>query len=175
MRRFLLVALVAIAALTVPTAASASTNTGGDGWVRVPAGPFDRPAGVLCDFPIHVEPIVDEVVMKVLETYPDGTSKAEAYKGALIDRVTNTATGASTDVDASGSAIIAYQPGGTFAMNSTWYVIGPVLVGFRDGTGNLPRGLYRINGVYTIAFSDTGFKTVNMLIGSEHNVCTDIG
>ena len=40
--------------------------------------------------------------------------------------------------------------------------------------GNLPRGLFQVNGVYTVNFSDTGFKTVTMLFGTRHNVCTDI-
>ncbi|HEX5996243.1 MAG TPA: hypothetical protein VFY84_13965 [Jiangellales bacterium] len=175
MRRLILVAVACVAALLVPSPASASTTTARDGvWVPAPSATFDRPAGVLCDFPIHSEPIVDEVVMKVLDTYPDGTSKLEVYTGALIIRVTNTDTGAATDVDASGTALIEYRPCGSFDLNSTWYAIGPVLVGFREGRGDHPRGYYQFDGIYTINFAEDGFKTVHMLVGTEHDVCLDI-
>jgi hypothetical protein len=175
MRR--LISLVAAAAAVLLTAgpASAATRTDGDeGWVPAPAGPFDQAAGVTCDFPLHGEPIVDEVMKKVLATYPDGSPKSEIYTGALIIRVTNTATGASVDADASGTAVIDYLPGGSFASSSTWHVAGPVLVGFREGGGNLPRGMYILNGIYTLKFSDTGYKTVKFRVGGADNLCDDL-
>jgi hypothetical protein len=175
MRRLILVTVASVAVLLVPTPASASTTRAHDGgWLPAPSAPFDRPAGVLCDSPIHSEPIVDEVVMKVLDTYPDGTSKVEIYTGALVVRVTNTDTGATTDVDASGTALISYRPGGSFDRDSTWYVVGPVLVGFREGRGDHPRGYYQFDGIYSINFAEDGFKTVRMLAGTEHDVCLDI-
>lgn len=58
----------------------------------VPSGPVDVPAGVVCDFPMHSEPIVDEVRTRVLATYSDGSPKRQAFVGDLVVRVTNTAT-----------------------------------------------------------------------------------
>jgi hypothetical protein len=189
MRRLIALAAAASAAVlltaAVPASAAAGTSasagtpasagSGGDGeWIPAPAAPFDQAAGVTCDFPVHGEPIVDEVKKMVLATYPDGSPKQEIYTGALIIRVTNTATGASIDADASGAAVIDYKPGGTFATSSTWHVSGPVLVGFREGGGNLPRGLYILDGLYTIKFSETGFKTVKMSAGTADNICHDL-
>jgi hypothetical protein len=175
MRTLLCLAAAASAAVLMFSAAPASAASSADGeWVPAPSTPFDQAAGVTCDFPIHAEPVVDKVVMQVLATYPDGSSKREIYDGALIIRVTNTATGASVEADASGTAVIDYKPGGSFANNSTWHVSGPVLVGFREGGGNLPRGLYLLNGIFKLTFSDTGFKTVDFHVGGADNLCDDL-
>jgi hypothetical protein len=181
MRRFAFVgAAFAALLLATPAVASAApapnsshltaTTASDGGWVRVPSPPFTIPAGVLCDFAIHGDPLVDEVVKKVLDTYPDGSPKREAYKGALVYRVTNTSNGKSYDADASGSAILDYHSDGS----QTWYVIGPVLAGFREGHGNLPRGLYVIDGLYTLQISSTRDLTVTLLVGTEDNVCAHI-
>jgi hypothetical protein len=175
MRRISLAAAASAAAvLLIATPASAAPRTDDGGWIPAPSGPFDQAAGVTCDFPLHGEPIVDEVKMRVLATYPDGSSKREIYDGALIMRVTNTSTGASVDADASGTAVIDYKPGGSFAQSSTWQVAGPVLVGFREGGGNLPRGMYILDGIFTLKFSDTGFKTVKFQVGGADNLCDDL-
>jgi hypothetical protein len=132
------------------------------------------PAGARCDFPVHSEPVVDEVRTRVLATYPDGSTKREAYVGDLVVRITNTATGGSVDVDLSGSAIVEYQPGGTLITNSTWYLVGPAMFGFREGGGDHPRGLWVFDGLYKIEFGPTAYKTVTIYHGTEHDVCTDL-
>ena len=133
------------------------------GWTPAPTPPFDRAAGEVCDAPVHGEAVLDEVVEK---SVPGGV----VYKGALLVEVTNTATGASTEVDASGSAYVTTGADGA----QTWYVAGPVLTGFRPGRGNLPRGLYRIDGVYVLEIAADGYKTLTMIQGSTHDVCGDI-
>jgi hypothetical protein len=147
-----------------------AARTVGSGWVPAPSAPFDRAAGELCDFAVHGQPVVDQVRKRTLQTNPDGTPRSELYVGKLVVRVTNVATGAFYDADASGDAVIVSAADGS----STWYVHGPVLVGFRAGTGNLPRGLYVIDGLYRLAFAPDGFKTLTMLRGTEDNVCTHI-
>lgn len=169
MRRLIVVSLMAAVAALWPSPSLATS-----GWTPAPSTPWEREAGVLCDFPLHGEAVVDEVRKRVLESYPDGTPKREIYTGDLVVRVTNTATGSSVDADASGTAVIEYRPGGSFAQSSTWYVVGPVLVGFREGGGTLPRGLYVLDGLYAIDFGPTGFKTVTMYAGTTHNLCADL-
>jgi hypothetical protein len=165
----LVAALVAVVVAPAPTRAS----TGG-GWVPVPSAPFDFAAGVRCDFPVHGEPIVDEVRTRVLATYPDGSTKRQAFVGDLIGRFTNTDTGAFVDVDLGGSAVVAIQPGGTLTTNSTWHAVGPALYGFREGGGNRPRGLWVFDGVYTVAFDANSFRTVTIYHGSERNICAEL-
>ncbi|MBA4865442.1 hypothetical protein H1V43_29715 [Streptomyces sp. PSKA54] len=169
------VALLALATVllgAVPASAvSADTGGGtGKGWEPAPSAPWDVTAGVRCDFPVHGEPVVDEVVQRVLDTYPDGSAKRVAYKGDLVVRVTNTGTGASYDADASGTAVVDYRTDGS----QFWSVRGPVLVGVGENGGNLPRGLYIIDGVYTLDIGSTGYKTVTMASGTQDDLCARI-
>ncbi len=140
------------------------------GWTPAPSDPFDRDAGVLCDFGVHVQPISDQVMKRTLATYPDGSPRSEVYVGELIDRVTNTSNGRFFDADASGSAVITYGTDGS----QTWYVLGPVLVGARAGSGNIPRGLWVIDGVYRLVIDANNTKTLTMISGSLDDVCARI-
>ncbi len=175
MRR-LFVSALAMAAMLVlapapAQAASTTTTTTGGGFVPAPQSPFDLPAGARCDFAVHGEPVVDEVRKLVISSYPDGTPKRELYVGDLIMEVTNTETGASTLADASGSALVEHAADGS----QTWFVVGPVMLGFRENAGSLPRGIWIVDGVFTVEFSpDLIHKTITMVHGTTHNVCTDI-
>lgn len=173
-----LLALVAVLLGTAPTATAAAATAagtergpGGTGWEPAPSAPWDLPAGARCDFPMHGQPVVDEVVQRVLSTHPDGSPKRVAYKGDLVIRVTNTDTGASHDADASGRAVVDYGTDGS----QFWYVHGPVLVGVAENGGNLPRGLYIIDGVYTMDISSTGYKDVTMTHATHYDICAQIG
>lgn len=168
MRRFLFVA-AALAALLLGGASPALAETDA-GWEPAPTPPFDQAAGLTCDFPLHAEPIRDEVVTRVLQRFPDGSIRRDAYKGPLIVRVTNKDTGAFYDADVSGSAIVDHAPDGA----ETWYVVGPVLLGVRDGQGNLPRGLWVVDGVYRLVISATGHRTLTMVHGTMDNVCSHL-
>jgi hypothetical protein len=179
MRRTLSLAAAAAAVLVAAAPASAVVhpeNAHPDPeWERVPSAPFDVAAGVRCDFPVHGEAIVDEVVRMVLQRYPDGSVKREMYTGALLTRVTNTATGASVDKDASGTGVVDYKPGGSLAANATFEAWGPVLVGFGRDAGNLPRGLYILNGIYTLTISKDGYRTVKWKVdGGADDICAEL-
>ncbi|SCL14577.1 hypothetical protein GA0070624_0465 [Micromonospora rhizosphaerae] len=166
------VALAAAALVAAaPTAASAASGDIAPGaWEPAPQPGFETPAGARCDFAVRVEPIVDEVRKLTLATYPDGSPKRELYQGALIDRVTNLETGATSTADASGSALVDYGTDGSM----TWSVTGPVLLGFRENGGSLPRGVWIVDGQFVVEFSLTGEKTITMRHGTTHNVCTDV-
>jgi hypothetical protein len=139
--------------------------------VPAPTPPFEQPAGLTCDVPIRVEPIVDEVVTKVLQRYPDSSIRWDAYKGPLIVRVTNLATGRHHDADISGSALVEHTTDGA----ETWNVVGPVLLGVREGGGTIPRGLWVIDGVYRLHIAADGYRTVTMVHGTRDNVCDHLG
>ena len=156
---------VAPVAPVVTVAPAAPARVGG--WVPAPSQPFDVAAGALCDAPIHGDILVDEVKKKTLSTYPDGSPHRELYVGKLIVRVTNVSTGAYYDADASGDAIFVYSPDGTV----TWDAVGPTLVGFREGQGNLPRGFYVLDGVYRLTFSPDGHRHLTTVHGTQTNIC----
>ncbi|MGI5427233.1 hypothetical protein [Streptomyces sp. CA-179760] len=167
MRRTALATLTLATALLGTQPATAAT---GEGWEPAPSTPWDVAAGVRCDFPVHGEPVVDEVVRRVLSTHPDGSARRVAYKGDLVVRVTNTETGAAHDADASGSALVEYRPDGS----QLWAVHGPVFVGVGKDQGTLPRGLYIVDGVYTMEISATGYKAVHLVRGSADDLCARI-
>jgi len=145
--------------------AAASSDAG---WEPAPATPvYDWPAGFRCDFPVRSTPIVDEVLRHVVETRPDGEPGRVAYKGPLVLRVTNTDTGSSIDVDAGGSALVEYRADGS----QSWRAIGPVMAGWGENGGNLPRGLYRLDGVYSLEITAPGAKTLTMAHGTTEPLC----
>lgn len=174
MRFKMSVAVASVVAAIVTALPGTASAAGGDvapgAWEPAPQAAFELPAGARCDFAVRVEPIVDEVRKLTLATYPDGSPKRELFTGALIDRVTNLETGATSTADASGTALVVYGTDGSM----TWYVTGPVLLGFRENAGSLPKGLWIVDGQFTVEFTPTFEKTITMLHGTTHNVCTDV-
>ncbi|MEU5564875.1 hypothetical protein [Micromonospora musae] len=168
--RSMVAAAVVVASLST-SAPAVADGTGHGGWVPAPQEGFEQPAGARCDFAVRVQPVVDEVRKLVLAEYPDGSPRRELYTGKLIDEVTNLDSGAVTRVDASGTSLVEYAPDGSM----TWYVTGPVLLGFRENAGSLPRGIWIVDGVYVVEFDPTYVhKTITMVHGSTHDVCTDV-
>ncbi|HEX6339264.1 MAG TPA: hypothetical protein VFZ85_20080 [Jiangellaceae bacterium] len=165
-RRFVLIAILAgLLAGLVTAPASARTN----GWEPAPSAGWELPAGVRCEFPFSGEPIVDEVRRKVLSTYPDGSVQREAYIGDLVLRITNLETGASTDADASGKAVLEYGEDGSV----TWHWIGPVMVGFGDNS-NHEKGLFILDGRYTMVIHPDGYREVVYSSGTERDLCAAV-
>lgn len=171
--------VAALLALTTPlfgtgaaaaTAAAPAPPAAARTWEPAPSAPWDAAAGVRCDFPVHAEPVVDEVERLVLTTHPDGSEKRVLYRGDLVVRVTNTDTGASYDADASGTAAVDYRTDGS----QFWSVLGPVLVGVAENGGSLARGVHLIDGVYTMDISATGYKDVTLAHGSTDDICARV-
>ncbi|MFG1675609.1 hypothetical protein [Micromonospora sp. NPDC049282] len=163
--------VVAAVVAALPGSASAARDGHTSGaWVPAPQEAFELPAGARCEFAVRVEPIVDEVRKLTLASYPDGSPKEELFTGALIDRVTNVETGATATADASGTSLVRYRTDGSM----TWYVTGPVLLGFRENAGTLPKGLWIVDGQFRVEFTPTFDKTITMLHGTTHNVCADV-
>ncbi|GCD97137.1 hypothetical protein [Embleya hyalina] len=164
----------AAAADPTPTASETTTTQTTEApstWEPAPpTPPFDYPAGARCDFPVHAEAILDEVVQRVLETHPDGSPKRVAYKGPLVMRVTDTAGGAHFDADAGGSAVVEYRLDGS----QRWLVLGPVLTTFRANGGTLPRGVYTIDGAYILDITADRTKTLTMLHGGTDDICARV-
>ena len=137
-------------------------------WVPVPVPPFERAAGVLCDFAVKGEPIVADLQKRTLQTNPDGTVRSELWVGPLIYRVTNESTGAQVNLDGSASGVVVYNADGSLK----WYLHGPLGVAIPAGMGNLPRGLYQVDGAYyTLAISATGYRTLTIRHGTVDNIC----
>ncbi|MFI5911663.1 hypothetical protein [Dactylosporangium sp. NPDC051541] len=167
MRRTVTIAAAAAAVLATTATPAAATPAG---WTPVPIPPFDAPAGVLCDVPVHYDAIVNRAMTKVVQAYPDGSPKRELATGALFLRLTNPDTGRSTVVDTSDTAVTDHDTDGS----RTIHTVGPVIALVRADTSNLPRGIYAINGLTRVEVSATGFKTITLIHATIHNVCPDL-
>ncbi|MCF2529185.1 hypothetical protein [Yinghuangia soli] len=174
MRRILLASAVAAAVLCTAlpaNAAPAKEIVPADGWEPAPPVPdYFWDAGTRCDFPVRSTAVLDEVVQKVIRRHPDGKPSLVAYRGPLLVRITNTVAAKSHVVDAGGSALVEYRPDGS----QMWHIVGPVLTTFRENGGTLPRGLYRLDGVYTLDIDATGYKILDMPLGSADPLCPRI-
>lgn len=167
------VALTALGALlaAAPVAHAEAAGAAGTGWVPAPSPSWSFPAGTRCDFPVSTAPVLDEVVRRTLETHPDGSPKLVEYKGDLVVRVTNGDTGATWDADASARAVVEIRED----RSQLWTVQGPILAGFAANGGTLARGLYTVEGAYTLEVSATGYKTLTMLHGTTDALCDRVG
>src|SRR5262249_53723160 len=78
--------------------------------IYLAAAPFDVPATV-CGFAVHVDPLVDREYAKVT-TNPDGST---SYKitGTSVDNLTNSTTGKTITVNASGPGTSTFSADGT--------------------------------------------------------------
>jgi len=167
------------AAVAAPAAATRSTTapdpSGWDDLVWEPyrTQPFTAPAGQLCEFTLRADPVADEEVVATVARFADGSPKVEAYKGKLVVRYTNAETGATTDKDLSGSAVVRYFEDGAYTMS----MYGPVGVGFRE-TDRYPRGMYVLDGFHVVhTGADPADRDREMVVdgGSEHDICGDLG
>ena len=148
-----------------------SNGAGGHGdseWVSVPVPPFERAAGVVCDFAVKGVPIIADLKKRTLSTYPDGTVRSELWVGPLIYRVTNESTGAQTTLDGSSEGVIVYNADGS----RKYYLSGPLGLAIAEGKGNLPRGLWQVDSPYfTLEISAAGYQTLTMRRGTKENIC----
>jgi hypothetical protein len=137
------------------------------GWQRAPQPSFTVPAGQLCPFTLKADPVKDEVITKILDTWPDGSPRDQVYKGAFIGRFTNVESGAAIVRNMSGYALVRWGDGDNSA---SWYYAGPVGVAFPPG-GPLPVGMYVIDGLFEINYAPDGSITMPVHEGSEENIC----
>ncbi|NEC24276.1 hypothetical protein [Streptomyces parvus] len=88
--------MLALALGTAPTTAAPSATTQGSGWEPAPSAPWDVPAGQRCAFPVHGEPIVDEVVRRELPPPAEGVT---AYTVGISPTGTKTVAGPAVRTD----------------------------------------------------------------------------
>jgi hypothetical protein len=132
---------------------------------------FTSPAGQLCDFTLQSEPIADEEMVATVSRFSDGSPRVQAFRGRLVVRYTNAASGATVDQDLSGHAVVRYFEDGA----STMYTYGRVGVGFRE-TDPYPRGMYTLDGFHVVhTAADRDPRDMVLDGGTEHNVCDDLG
>lgn len=143
----------------LPAAASASTggNTGGStgagtgGWTPVTYQPADYAAGNVCSFELKMDLPTQGVEKRIAATYPDGSPLQTDFRGPLIARYTNVATGAHVDEDLSGDGTLYNFPDGS----SLWNVPDNLGVTVHAGEAYHAQGEYVLSGGSVVAITAT--------------------
>ena len=136
------------------------------GWTRVPPTSVTVPAGALCPFSLQIQDVKDEVITKVLQTFPDGSPRSQIFIGELITRFTNVSSGASVTRNLSGDGFVRYGSDGS----SSWTFVGPAATVIFPGSFLAP-GFYVVNGFYVIDYAGDGTQTIPIHEGPNENLC----
>jgi hypothetical protein len=165
-----LMAMLLVGAVATP--AQADQRQGPEAWQPYRATDFVAPAGRYCDFDLGVTAVVDEEEYRVSARYPDGNVRVYEYRGTLVSRFTNLASGESVTRDLSGHAWTEMSPDG---QTMTSFVgAGPFSFGFR-ATDPYERGYYRFDGLHVITLDADGTRHMTVDAGPAENMCTTLG
>lgn len=159
--------VLAAVALTGVAAAPASADP--EPWLPYRSTDFVSPAGRNCDFDLSV---ADEEEYRVDARYPDGAVRVYEFRGKLVSRFTNLATGASVTRDLSGHGWEELYPDGTTMRSLTG--IGPFSIGFRTGD-TYPRGYYRLDGLHSVTVDAAGVRHMAVAVGDAEDICRTLG
>lgn len=156
----LFLAIAGLVAATSPVAAAQPSRDP----VVIPPGFLVFAAGTACEFPIHVDVLVNRETIKTW-TDPDGNLVRDIITGSLWIRIVNESTGASVDLNVGGPGRDVYAPGGSLIQ----YFHGHGLPIF-DGV------FYGTIGNHAFALgADFGLVEVGVAHGRIIDVCGLIG
>jgi len=164
------------AALAAPAGATPSTGPGHDHGHGSPWTPYRTEEVVVpaarstCGFDVRITSLRDEEEYRTTSTWPDGTPRTQLFRGALVERYTNLATGASVVRDLSARAVFAYRPDGSpESLTSLHGAFGTTMP-----PGSTPdTGLYVLGGRGTrVVFEADGSRTFTLgRHGTAEDVC----
>ncbi|ACU74878.1 hypothetical protein Caci_6021 [Catenulispora acidiphila DSM 44928] len=143
-------------ALALATTSSTPADSTG-GWTPVTYQPRDQAVGTVCSFELKTDFLTQGVEQRISATYPDGSPLRTDFRGPLVARFTNAATGASVDEDLSGAGTLVNLPDGS----SLWNVPDNIGVTIHPGDPYHAQGEYVFSGGAVISISAT--KQVRVL------------
>ena len=148
-------ALLAAASPAIASAGTAST-AGTGGWTPVTYAPRDYAAGNVCSFELKEDLPTQAVEQRIVATYPDGSPLRTDFRGPLIARFTNVATGAQIDEDLSGVGTLYNFPD----KSSLWIVPDNIGLTVHAGDPYHAQGEYVLSGGSVLSISPTGQPAV---------------
>lgn len=166
-----LILLTAAPATAAPDQATSAPDVPADAhWQPYHTQPFTAPAGLLCTFPLHAEPVLDEERVATLATFADGSPQRQVIMGDLRMRFTNLDSGAAVERDLNGIGFLEYGADGSYVFR----FIGPAAIGFRP-TDPYPAGMWAFDGYHVVYTApQRAYREVRVDHGTEHNICTDL-
>jgi hypothetical protein len=174
-----LAALAALSgALVVATPAGADaekkTEKQGSGWIPYQQEDVHYDAGFRCEFAVDGTVLRDREEYKDVAHWPNGQVHTQLWRGALVMRWTNAATGESVVRDQSASGIMVYNSDGSFeSLTSTG---GAFSAGLPEGSPQ-GKGVYVIDGRWSAVVTDSDGTRAIVLgpRGSMENLCETLG
>lgn len=161
--------------------AAAGPQAGGEGgsprgwypvdeeWRPAPDEGLFLPKGTYCaGFDLRTTPEFQAVRSKVTSRWSEGAARTTSYRGPLLVRATNEATGRSAVVNLSGRAEVVTRPDASIAVYTS---AGPIGMGWPQDGGGLERGFHVLKGHHVTTFAADGTRRVAMDRGPEVDVC----
>jgi hypothetical protein len=133
------------------------------------ADDYTLPAGTACDFQLSSTTIEDKERYRVVETWPDGSTKREEWTGLLVVEYTNDDTGESVRRNLTGRGDFLYgQDGGWSLVNMGGHFAAVLYEGDDPG-----RGVYVVRGKgFSVSGSPDGHRVLDPSgNGNVENVC----
>lgn len=143
-------------------------------WHRYHQDDVDYARGDACRFAVHGHVLRDREFYRNVNFWPHGAVRTQLYRGPLVFRWTDRATGRSVVRNQSGRAYVAYHRNGDFASLNA--LSGHFGAGFTLGS-HPSRGLFYLGGRWTSVVVDhDGTSTLTLgPKGTAENLCRTLG
>jgi len=156
------VAVAGVLAMTSIASAATATRSKRE---FLPEQGFSYPPGEVCSFPVTVDIFRND--QYVTHHYDDeGNLVSDSITGALIVRITNTATGTSVERNLAGQGVVTYNSDGSLTFSGN----GHFLAGFHT-TDSPANQLLVFSGNTVVDISSTGRKTLVSSDGIAEDLC----
>lgn len=165
-----LTGVTALSALTLVGAAQTAAHADSPHPWRPYAGSggWTLPAGAACEFQLTATTLEDKERYRVVETWPDGSTKREEWTGQLVMEFTNDESGESVRRNLTGRGDFVYGQDGSWSLVNAGGHFAAVLY---DGDDPGP-GVYVVSGKGFVVSADAdGTRTLEPGDGLLENVC----
>jgi hypothetical protein len=167
MRRSAFVGGVALLiAVGVPATASAASDSGA-AWQPYHTALWTDAPGAACTFGVAVTIMTDQEQYRTLSSYPSGNPRLQEFRGPLVIRYTNQATGDSVVRDLSGYGWFHYGSDGSIDA----FIASHIGVTVPVGNSGLPAGEWVITGRSEVTVSSAGAINVRLINATAENLC----
>lgn len=159
-------AALLVAALGVPAAASAASDSE-VAWQPYRTAPWTDAPGAVCTFGVATTIVTDQEQYRTLASYPNGSPRLQEFRGPLVIRYTNQATGESVVRDLSGYAWFHYGSDGSIDA----FIASHIGVTVHVGNSGYPAGEWVITGRSEVTVSSAGAIDVRLINATAENLC----
>ena len=155
-----------VATLSVPATASAASDSGAV-WQPYRTAPWTDAPGAVCAFGVAATIVTDQEQYRTLASYPNGNARLQEFRGPLVIRYTNQATGDSVVRDLSGYGWFHYGSDGSIDA----FIASHIGVTVYVGNSGFPPGEWVITGRSEVTVTGAGAINVRLITATAENLC----